>query len=851
VRGVVISLVLIGELALSPFQSVIGTAPAIPLHTAGMILALQQQATPPAAQLSWPRAYSGTSGARILVYQPQVLSWDHQKHLVAMAAVSYLQKGASKPDFGTLKIEANTKVSLEERLVSFASLSITGASFQLPSEQTREITTEVEKSIPEAERVIGLDHVLAYVDKSRVRPINVEGLKADPPTIFFSKSDAILVNIDGDPIWSPIKGNDLKFAVNTNWDLFTHGPSNSYYLRNEKSWLKASNVKGPWLPTATLPDSFRKLPPDDNWKEVIANLPRTSVLHGPTVFVSTSPAEMILLNGAAAYVPITGTNLLWVSNTESDVFRVNANGPLYYLVTGRWFSAPDFTGPWTFVTPNLPADLKNIPLEHPRSRVLASVPGTEQAAEAVLLAQLPQTARVNKKEIKAPEVAYQGDPEYKPIEGTSLKRAPNTDKEVAYQGDPEYKSIEGTSLQPAPNTSNEVSYRGEPEYKPIEGTSLQRAANTDKDIIKVGDIYYMCFQGVWFEGGSPNGPWEVTSSVPGEIYEIPASSPSHQVTYVTEENDEDENDDWVTFETEPGYTGTMIGWGCAVWGTGWYYPPYVGWGSFYPVYYPYWRTYGYSAWYNPYTSIYGTAGRVYGPYGGVGYGARYNAATGTYARGAGAYGPYGARGAAQAYNPRTGAYGQTRQGSGVYGSWGSTSVQRGDDWASTQRVTNRVTGETTRVSRTGEGGMVSRRGPEGGGFVAKGQDNVYAGKDGNVYRRDNSGNWQKYENGGWNQMGRPEGGSRSDSRNNSSANDRVKQSGAKPVDRSTFDGLEGDRKARNEGSKRSTDFSSYRSGGGGDAGSYRSGGGGSSRGGGGFGGGGRSSGGARGGGGRR
>ncbi len=43
----------------------------------------------------------------------------------------------------------------------------------------------------------------------------------------------------------------------------------------------------------------------------------------------------------------------------------------------------------------LPAEFKKIPLEHPRSRVLASVPGTDQATEAVLLAQMPQTARVN------------------------------------------------------------------------------------------------------------------------------------------------------------------------------------------------------------------------------------------------------------------------------------------------------------------------------------------------------------------------------------------------------------------------------------------------------------------------
>ena len=60
-----------------------------------------------------------------------------------------------------------------------------------------------------------------------------------------------------------------------------------------------------------------------------------------------------------------------MSNTESDVFRAEEKGAIYYLVSGRWFSAPDFKGPWTFATPTLPADFAKIPLEHPRSRVLA------------------------------------------------------------------------------------------------------------------------------------------------------------------------------------------------------------------------------------------------------------------------------------------------------------------------------------------------------------------------------------------------------------------------------------------------------------------------------------------------
>ena len=184
-----------------------------------------------------------------------------------------------------------------------------------------------------------------------------------------------------------------------------------------------------------------------------------------------------------------------------------------------------------------------------------------------------------------------------------------------------------------------------------------------------------------------------------------------------------------------GYTGMMVAWGCTVWGSGWYYPPYIGYGGYYPYYYPHFPTYGYSAWYNPWTGAYGRSAGVYGPYGGAGVGARYNPRTGTYARGAAAYGPYGARGVAQAYNPRTGTYAATRQGSNVYGSWGSTAVQRGDDWAKTNRYTNSRTGTTTRTIRTDEGSAVTRRGA-GGGRVAVGDGgNVYAGKDGNAYRR--------------------------------------------------------------------------------------------------------------------
>ena len=651
----------------------------------------------------WPRAYTTNAGAALVIYQPQIASWPSQRHVVAYSAVSYAPKAAKQPAFGTLKIESDTSVSVEQRLVSFSDFKITESNFStLQKEQIRDLLTEITESMSLDERVIGLDRILANVDASQIIPKNVEGIKADPPTVFFSKTPAVLVNLDGEPIWNQIQGNDLKVAINTNWDLFEHTPTKTHYLLATDTWLKATDIKGPWTPASPLPESFKKLPADENFKEVKSKVPgkKVSADKAPKVFVSLIPAEMILLTGEPKYVPVTGAgSLLWVSNTTSDVFRMGPTGPVYYLVAGRWFSAPDLTGPWTFATPKMPEEFKRIPLEHERSRVLASVPGTQQAAEAVLIAQIPQTARVTKA-TKAPEVTYDGAPQ----------------------------------------------------FQPVEKTTVSRAVNTDKDILKVGDLYYMCFQGVWFMSRTATGPWEVTGDVPKAIYEIPPSSPWYNVTYVTVQ---ESNDDAVIFATALAFTGVMIAWGCAVHGTGYYYPPYMHYGA-YPVYYPHYPTYGYGASYNPWTGTYGRSAVAYGPYGGAGVSAKSNPRTGTYSRSAAAYGPYGSAAVGQAYNPRTGAYGQTRQGSNVYGSWGSTTVARGDDWAQTGHVTNNRTGSTTAAARNSEGGAaVARSGAAGNTAVAKsGSGDVYAGHDGNVYKKDGD-SYQKYDNGSWSDVQAP------------------------------------------------------------------------------------------------
>ena len=186
-------------------------------------------------------------------------------------------------------------------------------------------------------------------------------------------------------------------------------------------------------------------------------------------------------------------------------------------------------------------------------------------------------------------------------------------------------------------------------------------------------------------------------------------------------------------------------------GHGWYYPPYVYYGGYYPIYYPYFPTYGYAAWYNPWTGAYGRGAVAYGPYGGVGARRALQPAHRHLRARRGGVRPVRRGGAAQAYNPRTGTYAQTRQGSNVYGSWGSTAVQRGDDWAKTSRVTNRATGNTTRVTRTDEGAAVSRRGRRAGRQLRRrrrGRQRLRRPRRQRLSAR-RTGSWQKDENGGW------------------------------------------------------------------------------------------------------
>ncbi len=748
------------------------------LLTAGQLPAA---VTAPEMDPGWPREIV-KNGAKLTYYQPQIDEWKNYREITARVAFSLTPKGG-KPTLGVASLKAKTVTDMDARSVVVKTIQIQDVRFPSLDQAADDSMSKLFESVfPTQGMTVGLDRMLAAVERTSSSSTPAIELKNDPPQIFASEGPAILLFVDGDPVYGPIEGTKLKFVVNTNWDLFFDEASSRYYLLNDPVWMTSDALNGDWAITNKVPAEMSKLPKD--FADVRKYVPPPPVkAQSKKIFFSSKPAELIAFEGKPVWADIPGTRLVYAKNTESDVFVQKDESQYYFLVAGRWFRAESLDGPWSFASADLPKDFARIPPKSPKGTVLACVPGTPQAADAVLLAQVPTTVVVTRAEAeKAVKVAYDGDPKFVAIEGTSC----------AY------------------------------------------ATNTQEKVIKIGDLYYLCFQGVWFMSTSPSGPWKTCDSVPKEIYTIPASSPVYNVTYVTVSNPTPTT---VECSHTSGYLGVFVvgmavGAAC-VYGSGWYYPPYFYYPPYYryPIYRPYPYAYGYGAWYNPATGRYGHGGAVYGPYGMAGGAAWYNPSTGRYGRHMTVQTPRGGRTYSQSYNPYTGVYSQHAGGWSPYGSWGSTAVQRGNDWAVSNRVT--TSQGTARHTYTSSGAEMYKYRTDSGQTVRVAQDadnNVYAGKDGNVYKRDESGSWSKYENGEWSsvekpQSGRPKSTSASSAKGSSTGKTQPStqpssmSSSASRPSTSSYGGASSDvvsdlnreSSARSRGSQASRDYSSYRS----------------------------------------
>jgi hypothetical protein len=605
----------------------------------------------------WPQQVT-RNGSTLVTYQPQVDDWKNYTDLDWRAAFSITPPGG-KSVIGVQEMYGKTQVLTDRDLVLISNLRIKKLYFPSLDEASATKMDQLARTLVPPTVAISLHKLVACVPK----PSSVPSvpLRNDPPPIFVSNRPALLLFVDGKPELAQVKGTSIEFVANTSWPLFLDKAKSSSYLLAGQEWLTAASLQGPWSATAQLPPDMAKVAADPEWASLNSVIPPPASAKpvSPTVFYSAIPAEVILFDGQPSYSAIPGTQLTYAKNTASDVFVYTPTKQYYILTSGRWFRANSLEGPWSFVTPELPPDFARIPPSSAPGRVLVSVPATDEAKDAVLLAQISTTFQVS------PAAAA---------------------------------------------AQAKVSYSGAPQFSPIEGTSLSYATNTQDKVIKVSGVYYLCLQGIWFMSTTAQGPWTTASSVPQAIYTIPPSSPVYNVTYVTQTTSSRGS---VTASHTSGYMGVFIV-GMAVGavvanGSGYYYPPYVYHPPYgYPIYHPYPVTYGYPHSY--YGGSYGASQTVYGAYGSATRAAAYNPYTGTAARGASvstAYGtrsaaqaynpytgtaargasvstPYGSRSAAQAYNPYTGSYAATAQGSSPGAQWGSSVVTKGNQAAYTQ-----------------------------------------------------------------------------------------------------------------------------------------------------------------------
>jgi hypothetical protein len=739
------------------------------------------------ATLEWPRFYA-TNGYEFAVYQPCISKWPGNQ-IEGRFVVAVRPAGTTNETYGVVFFQARTEIDKVNRLVTFENLAITKADFPTQRDRQNFYIQTLQSFRNNTARIVPLDHLEAvFAASGDIEKAKIQEVKNDPPRIIYSIQPSLLVLVDGPPIMKPLVG-DFERIVNTRpvllWNKGAAYPG--YYLYAANRWYAAPSLDGTWTLSPVQPPDLQAaldaaiatkqvdlLPPEDT------NAP-PSVLQ---VYVSTTPAELLETQGAPNLVSVPGTDLLYVANTSNAIFYFLDDAQYYVLISGRWFKATSLLGPWAFVGPGLlPADFKKIPADHDKSNVLASVPGTPQAQEAVIANSIPQTATIQRDQAKLT-----------------------------------------------------VDYAGAPSFAGIPSTSLSYAVNTATPVIQVSDqSYYACQGGVWFVGSSAVGPWLVATSVPGVIYTIPPSSPIHYVTYAYVYSS---TPAVVYVGYTPGYAGTVVGpGGVVVYGTGYYYPPVVIGATYisYPPTYgygasmalgvsvgfafgfaagaacgcwcqPHWGCYG---WATPYgygyshvnvnsTSFYthwGTAVHATGSYGynaytGTSWGSQhastfnpYTGTSGNVARGA-AYNPYTGNAAAAKggsfYNPYSGAHAQgssaasanaysgnysgSRQASGYNpstgaGFKGSSSVSgnayTGNYDASRQgAAANASTGRygeaQTSVSGNAKNGTasVSSSGTVGnaktGNSASWNNGNMYADKSGNMYSYNQSSGAQKY-----------------------------------------------------------------------------------------------------------
>lgn len=486
--------------------------------------------------LAWPQEIVGNEGT-LVIYQPQPEGLEGNR-LQARAAISIELKNQDEPIFGAMWFTARIETDRDAGTARVLDIEVTKAGWP-DSRDTGEqrLMQVVKNAFPVHGLDISLERLSASLETANIERRSLENLNDEPPIIEFSESLAVLLLYDGKPQFEQVENSPYERAVNTPFLVARKGRS-EFYLSDGSHWYSARDALGPWVVTSTPPADLAKMVAE---AASDADVPPNAG-PAPAIVVATEPTELVVTQGKPDWQSLEGGEILYARNTETPWLRHLPTGNMYLLLSGRWFRAGSQSGPWHFVpATDLPESFAKIPPASDIGGLRTSVAGTEEAEQAMLDAAIPQTAAIDRSE-----------------------------------------------------ASLTVSYDGKPEFRKIDGTSVAYAVNTASQVLKIDGKYYAVDNGVWFTSASAKGPWAVADSVPeDEIARIPPTSPVYNVTHV---HVYESTPEVVYVGYTPGYLWSFPYYGVPVYGTGWYYPPY--WGGFY---YPRPPTWGFHVGYNPWT----------------------------------------------------------------------------------------------------------------------------------------------------------------------------------------------------------------------------------------------------------
>ena len=491
-------------------------------------------------QSDWPREIVTNRGIAV-IYEPQLEKLEGLT-LSVRAAVG-IEHENQETLYGVVWFEARLETDRENRIALITDLDVTEVRFpDQTEEQVKNLSELLESEIPKWNLPIEMDELIAALEVADTVAESAQSINTTPPVILFHPEPAVLIIIDGEPHLVDSEEQNIQRVMNTPFTILYDTKKKDYYLYADKdSWYKAAELKGQWQSVHNVPMGIAKQAPAEDPDEAEATDGEEEIETGPLpkIIVATEPTELISSNGKPEYEAIEGTLLMSISNTDSDVLLDTASNQHFILLSGRWFVSKTLDGPWSYVSSqDLPEDFAKIPEDSEMGTVLYAVAGTDVAREAVLDAQIPQTAAVEKKKA---------------------------------------------------NLS--VEYDGTPKFENIDSTQMHWASNTATPVIKVNNTYYAVDEAVWFVSASAQGPWAVATSVPDVIYTIPPESAVFNVTFVRIYG---ETDDVVYVGYTPGYTNTYVYNTTIVYGTGYYYPGWYG-----RYYYPRYVTWGFHVRWNP------------------------------------------------------------------------------------------------------------------------------------------------------------------------------------------------------------------------------------------------------------